>query len=104
MGCDALGVAFHESRFDSNAGSPTGVRGVMQLTQRTARSLGYDRNINEQNIQGGMQALRNAVDRCGSTDYACLARNYNGSTPAQQAAWAQGVRQAVTYFNGAGRP
>ena len=45
----ALAVSYHEAvGFSSCAGSDTGVRGPMQLTKRTGRSYGYDRDINEQ--------------------------------------------------------
>src|SRR3974390_2568655 len=54
-----LAVSYHESEcFNSCAGSDTGVKGPMQLTQRTGNSLGYNRDINEQNIMGGMKLLK----------------------------------------------
>ncbi len=90
----ALAVSFQESRFNSCAGSPTGVKGPMQLTQGTARALGYNRDINEQNIKGGMAVLKQAVNKCGTTNYACLSASYNGSNPTQQAQWAEGVQNA----------
>jgi len=96
----AVAVAYQESRFDTCAGSPTGVRGVMQLTQRTGRSLGFDRDINEENIQGGMRYLSMGVARCGAENYSCLAAFYNGSTPGEQLQWANGVRRAVPIFGG----
>jgi soluble lytic murein transglycosylase-like protein len=96
----ALAVAYHESRFDTCAGSPTGVRGVMQLTQRTGRGLGFERNVNEENIEGGVKYLSMGVARCGAENYTCLSAFYNGSTPAQQAAWASGVRRGVPVFAG----
>ncbi len=75
----ALAVSYHESvGFNSCAGSDTGVKGPMQLTQRTARSLGFDRDINQQNINGGMAVLKRAYDKCGY-NYTCLSANYNGS-------------------------
>lgn len=91
----ALAVSYHEAvGFNSCAGSDTGVKGPMQLTQRTGRSYGYDRDINEQNINGGMKVLKVAYDKCGM-DYACLSANYNGSPrPGEQAGWARGVQSA----------
>lgn len=91
----ALAVSYHEAvGFNSCAGSDTGVRGPMQLTKRTGRSYGYDRDINEQNINGGMKVLKAAYDKCGM-DYACLSANYNGSPrPGEQAGWARGVGAA----------
>jgi hypothetical protein len=90
----ALAVAYQESRFNPCAGSFSGVLGPMQLTTRTASSLGYDRNMLGQNIDGGMAVLRRAVNACGTSDYACLASRYNGSSPNQQADWARGVGAA----------
>ena len=90
----ALAVSYHESAgFQSCARSPTGVVGPMMLTKTTARSYGYDRDINEQNIKGGMAVLGAAYKKCGY-DYGCLASRYNGSTPAEQAQWARGVQAA----------
>lgn len=54
----ALAVSYHESEgFNSCAGSDTGVKGPMQLTKNTGNGLGYNRDINEQNIMGGMKLL-----------------------------------------------
>src|SRR5580704_15811377 len=87
----ALAVSYHESiGFNSCAGSPTGVKGPMQLTKGTAKGLGYDRDINEQNIQGGMALLKQVYDRCG-VNTTCLAAGYNGASAGEQAGWARGV-------------
>jgi len=94
----ALAVAYHESRFDTCAGSPTGVKGVMQLTKRTGRGLGFDRDINEENIKGGVKYLAGIAEQCGNTNYACLARRYNGASSGEQAQWANGVARASPYF------
>ena len=89
----ALAVSYHESEgFNSCAGSFSGVRGPMQLTQATAKSYGFNRDINEQNIQGGMAVLSAAYKACGY-NYTCLAAHYNGSTSAQQAGWAKAVQK-----------
>jgi len=87
----ALAVSTWESGLNSCAGSNTGVKGPMQLTQKTARGLGFDRDINEQNVQGGMEVLKQAYDKCGDNT-TCLAASYNGSDAAQQADWARGVQ------------
>lgn len=95
----ALAVSYQEARFDTCAGSHTGVKGAMQLTQKTGRGLGFDRDINEQNIEGGVKLLGMGVNRCGATNYSCLARWYNGSTAAEQRGWAAGVGRWHNYFN-----
>lgn len=95
----ALSVAYQESRFDSCAGSHTGVKGVMQLTQKTGNSMGFDRDINEQNIEGGVKYLAMGANKCGETNYTCLASWYNGSNAAEQKSWAGGVGRWHNYMN-----
>jgi len=47
-------MGYQESHWDPDAESKTGVRGIMMLTQRTARQLGvHDRLDPEQSIEGG---------------------------------------------------
>ena len=51
-------MAYQESHWDSKAVSPTGVRGIMMLTTRTASMLGVeDRTDPEQSIHGGAEYL-----------------------------------------------
>jgi hypothetical protein len=95
----ALSVAHAESGISTCSGSPTGVKGVMQLTKRTGKGMGFDRDINEENIEGGVKYLGMGVNKCGSTDYACLASWYNGSTAAEQKNWAGKVGRNHTWFN-----
>jgi soluble lytic murein transglycosylase-like protein len=90
----ALAVAFHESRLDTCAKSHTGVRGVMQVTGRTARTYRLDRDLNEHNVEAGVRVLRAAIRRCGARDYGCLAVRYNGSTKLERTKWSRGVRTA----------
>ena len=95
----ALSVAHAESGISTCSGSPTGVKGVMQLTKRTGKGMGFDRDINEENIEGGVKYLGMGVNKCGSIDYACLASWYNGSTAAEQKNWAGKVGRNHTWFN-----
>ncbi len=95
----ALSVAHAESGISTCSGSPTGVKGVMQLTKRTGKGMGFDRDINEENIEGGVKYLGMGVNKCGSTYYACLASWYNGSTAAEQKNWAGKVGRNHTWFN-----
>jgi len=95
----ALSVAHAESGISTCSGSPTGVKGVMQLTKRTGKGMGFDRDINEENIEGGVKYLGMGVNKCGSTDYACLASWYNGSTAAEQKNWAGKVGRNHGWFN-----
>lgn len=52
-------IAYQESHWDPKAKSPTGVRGVMMLTQDTARQLGITNRLDpKQSILGGARYLR----------------------------------------------
>lgn len=58
----AAGVALQESGFNPEATSRTGVKGTMQVTGRTAKSLGYDRNIPDQNIRAGIALIKKGLE------------------------------------------
>ena len=52
-------IGYQESHWREDAVSPTGVRGIMMLTQATAKHIGIeDRNDPEQSIIGGAKYLR----------------------------------------------
>ncbi|MBS1191801.1 MAG: Lytic transglycosylase, catalytic [Rhodocyclaceae bacterium] len=51
-------VAYHESQWDPNAVSPTGVRGIMMLTEETADRLGVSNRLDiRESILGGARYL-----------------------------------------------
>lgn len=57
-------VGYQESHWDPNAVSPTGVRGLMMLTNPTASEMGVsDRTDAAQSIDGGARYLRSIKDR-----------------------------------------
>jgi membrane-bound lytic murein transglycosylase F len=57
-------IAYQESRWSNDARSPTGVRGVMQLTTRTARALGVeDRMDMNQSIDAAALYLKQLKKR-----------------------------------------
>ncbi|MCO6523911.1 MAG: membrane-bound lytic murein transglycosylase MltF [Candidatus Schmidhempelia sp.] len=57
-------MAYQESHWNPEATSPTGVRGIMMLTQKTAEDLGVVDRLNpEQSIYGGVKYLRTLIDR-----------------------------------------
>lgn len=61
-------MGYQESYWDPNATSPTGVRGMMMLTNDTAEQLGVrDRLDPEQSIEGGAKYLRGLMDRIPET-------------------------------------
>lgn len=61
-------VIFQESRFNPNARSHTGVRGIMQLTQETAIDLKVNRMDPDQSIRGGARYLRMIWDSLEDLD------------------------------------
>ena len=59
-----VAVGYQESKWREDAISPTGVRGLMMLTQSTAKELGVaDRTKPDQSIYGGAQYLRYLLSR-----------------------------------------
>lgn len=57
-------MSYQESYWDPGATSPTGVRGMMMLTEATARQLGVtDRLDPRQSVFGGAAYLRSLIDR-----------------------------------------
>jgi membrane-bound lytic murein transglycosylase F len=57
-------MSYQESYWNPNAVSPTGVRGIMMLTEITAQHLGvHDRMDPRQSIMGGAAYLRNLINR-----------------------------------------
>ena len=57
-------VSYQESHWRPNATSPTGVRGMMMLTQATAKELGVANRLDpEQSIKGGVRYLNKLLNR-----------------------------------------
>jgi membrane-bound lytic murein transglycosylase F len=57
-------IAYQESFWNPQAVSPTGVRGIMMLTEATAESLGVtDRLDPAQSIDGGARYIRQIIER-----------------------------------------
>lgn len=50
-------VSYQESHWDETAVSPTGVRGLMMLTRKTARLMKVNRLVPEQSVDGGVRYL-----------------------------------------------
>jgi membrane-bound lytic murein transglycosylase F len=61
-------IGYQESHWRSQAVSPTGVRGIMMLTQDTAAYLGIDDRVNPKNsIFGGAQFFARQTQRIADT-------------------------------------
>lgn len=61
-------IGYQESKWDPEAVSTTGVRGLMMLTEQTARSLGIeDRNDPQQSIHGGARYVAGILERLPRT-------------------------------------
>ncbi len=57
-------VIYQESHFNPRAISYTGVRGLMQLTQDTAKEMGVENRCDpEQSIKGGVQYIKKLYDK-----------------------------------------
>ncbi|HEX4860271.1 MAG TPA: lytic transglycosylase domain-containing protein [Rhizomicrobium sp.] len=80
-------VAWQESRWNQDAVSPKGARGVMQLMPGTARSLGVDARDLGSNVDGGAAYL------------AQMLRRFDGDIVRSLAAYNAGP-EAVARYNG----
>ncbi|TMP40148.1 membrane-bound lytic murein transglycosylase MltF [Pseudoalteromonas citrea] len=57
-------LSYQESMWNPRAKSPTGVRGIMMLTQPTAKQVGVTNRLKpEQNIRGGAKYLQKLIKR-----------------------------------------
>ena len=64
-----------ESGFDPGARSPKGAIGLMQLMPATARELGVNPRVPEQNIAGGVRYISQLLQMFGDTRLALVAYN-----------------------------
>ncbi|MCK5519743.1 MAG: membrane-bound lytic murein transglycosylase MltF, partial [Candidatus Marinimicrobia bacterium] len=61
-------LAYQESHWKKYAKSPTGVRGIMMLTQKTASEVDVKNRLNpEESILGGAKYLKKLIDRVPDT-------------------------------------
>ncbi len=57
-------ISYQESYWNEKARSPTGVRGMMMLTRRTAQEMGVKNRLNpKQSIDGGARYLKKLIER-----------------------------------------
>jgi soluble lytic murein transglycosylase-like protein len=79
------GVAHVESRFSTDAESPAGAIGVMQLMPTTADSLHVDASEPSSNVLGGAVYLRQLLSRYGGSLELALAAYNAGPTAVDRA-------------------
>jgi hypothetical protein len=84
-------MASQESGGDQSAVSPKDARGVMQLMEGTAKDLGVDRSILEENILGGAKYMGQQL------------RTFNGNIPDALMAYNAGPTRVMNWID-AGRP
>ena len=78
----AVNIAHQESRFNQNAVSPKGARGVMQLMPDTAKSLGVNPDNLHENINGGVAYIKQLQDKYGADRPDLIAAGYNAGPDA----------------------
>lgn len=81
----AKGLAAQESAMGTAGPSPTGVKGIMQVTKDTAKSYGLDRDNLEQGIEAGTHYLADLIHRFKG-NLAVALTHYNGGGDPQYAA------------------
>ena len=92
-----VAVATVESRFDPDARSAAGARGVMQVMPATAASLELDAGRPETNVLAGARYLRILLEQFGSPDLALAA--YNAGPTAVAAAGGPPFAETEAYVS-----
>lgn len=91
-----LGVAKTESNFNKNAVSSVGAKGIMQLMDGTAKSLGVTDSFNpEQNIMGGAKYLSQLLNQFNGNTDSALASYFAGSGNVKK----YGAKKYSSYYN-----
>jgi soluble lytic murein transglycosylase-like protein len=90
-------VVWQESRWQENALSPKGARGLAQLMPGTARYLGVDPRDPFQNLEGGARYLREQLDRFGGDLEKALAAYNAGPGRVARAGGIPNIRETQAY-------
>jgi len=89
-----------ESNYEPRAISPKGARGLMQLMPATARRLSVRRPFDpDANVRGGIQYLRQLVDRFGQRPDLVLAAYNAGEGAVEAYGGVPPYRETVAYVN-----
>lgn len=90
-------VVWQESRWNPNAVSPVGARGLAQLMPGTARDLGVDPHDSRANLEGGARYLRMQLDTFGGDVERALAAYNAGPHRVAKAGGIPNIRETKGY-------
>jgi soluble lytic murein transglycosylase-like protein len=90
-------VVWQESRWNPNAVSPVGARGLAQLMPGTARDLGVDPRDPRANLEGGARYLRMQLDTFGGDVERALAAYNAGPHRVAKAGGIPNIRETRGY-------
>ncbi len=90
-------LVWQESRWNANAVSPKGARGLAQLMPGTARQLGVDSDNPYTNLEGGARYLREQLDRFGGDLEKALAAYNAGPGRVERAKGVPQIRETQEY-------
>ena len=90
-------LVWQESRWQENARSPVGARGLAQLMPGTARYLGVNSDDPFQNLEGGARYLREQLDRFGGDLEKALAAYNAGPGRVERAGGIPNIRETQNY-------
>ena len=90
-------LVWQESRWNPQAVSPVGARGLAQLMPGTARMLGVDPADPIANLEGGARYLRQQMDRFGGDVEKALAAYNAGPGRVERAGGVPAIRETQDY-------
>jgi soluble lytic murein transglycosylase-like protein len=90
-------LVWQESRWQADARSPVGARGLAQLMPSTAKELGIDPSDPFSNLEGGARYLRQMLDRFDGDLEKALAAYNAGPGRVEKADGVPAIRETQTY-------
>lgn len=92
-------MVWQESRWNAEAVSPAGARGLAQLMPGTAREMGVDPNDPFANLEGGARYLRAQIDRFDGDLEKALAAYNAGPGRVERAGGVPRIRETQLYVS-----